>query len=156
MMIRSEFLRQVDRDELTYQVFAGLRSWNWATRKRVFAPASARRDVDIDIALGGLRRSLSTWQFIDAATPVLPMPVAHVVAGLIPVIKAFPGAIPALWMSGQHEREREAQAAAAILLTEALDPFEILSSVPLQQQGIRTLFFRCPEAPAYAFAPRWP
>ena len=156
MMIRSEFLRQVDRDELTYQVFAGLRSWTWATRKRVFAPVASRRDVDIEIALDGLRRSLSTWQFIDTATPAVTVPVADVAAGLIPVIKSFPGAIPALWLSGQREREREAQAAAAVLLAEALGRFEILSGAPLLQHGFRTLLFRCPEAPAYAFAHRWP
>lgn len=156
MMIRDDFMRQVDLDELTYQVFTGLRSWTWATRKRVFAPVSSRRDASVEIALDGLRLSLSTWQFIDPATPAVTVPVADVVRGLIPVIKAFPGAIPALWMSGQRQREREAQAAAAILLTEALHPFEILSSVSLVQFGARVVFFRMPEAPAYAFAPRWP
>ena len=155
-MIRDDFMRQVDLDELTYQIFSGLRSWTPSVRRRVFAPLATRRDSDISFALEGLRRSLKTWSFIDPAMPALTIAVPEVVAGLIPVVKSFPGAIPALWMSGQYTREREAQAAAAALLAQALVPFEILSSVPLVQFGARVVFFRCPEAPAYAFAPRWP
>lgn len=156
MMIRDDFMRQVDLDELTYQVFAGLRSWTPSVRKRVFAAVSKRRDVDIEIALDGVRRSLRTWLFIDPAHPGATVPVAEIATGLIPVIKRFPGAIPSLWMSGQHIREREAQAAAAILLAQALEPFEILSGVPLIHFGARVVFFTLPEAPPHAFAPRWP
>ncbi|HEV7287750.1 hypothetical protein [Sphingomonas sp.] len=156
MMIRDDFMRQVDLDELTYQIFAGLRSWTPSVRKRVFAPVPKRRDVDIEIALDGVRRSLKTWAFIDSAQPSAAVPIAEIATALIPVIKGFPGAIPSLWMSGQYIREREAQAAAAILLAQALEPFEILSGVPLIHFGARVVFFTLPEAPAYAFAPRWP
>ena len=156
MMIRDDYMRQVDLDELTYQLFAGLRSWTPSVRKRVFAPVAKRRDVDIEFALEGVRRSLKTWSFVDPDQPSVTVAVAEIATGLIPVIKRFPGAIPSLWMSGQYIREREAQAAAAILLAQALDPFEILSAVPLIHFGARVVFFTLPEAPAYAFAPRWP
>jgi hypothetical protein len=156
MMIREGFIRQVDLDELTYQVFAGLRSWTPSVRKRVFAPVAKRRDVDIEIALDGVRRSLKTWLFIDSARPSAAVPIAEIATRLVPVIQRFPGAIPSLWMSGQQTREREAQAAAAILLSQALDPFEILSTVPLIHFGARVVFFTLPEAPPYAFAPSWP
>lgn len=156
MMIRDDVVRQVGLDELTYQLFAGLRTWTSATRKRVFTTDASCRDSQIEIALEGVRRSLSTWMFVDPAAPAISVPVAEVASRLVPVIKSFPGAIPALWLSGQRDREREAQAAAAMILAAALSPFEILSTVPLDRHGARVVFFNCPQPPAYAFGAHWP
>ena len=68
----------------------------------------------------------------------------------------FPGAIADLWLSGVHEREKEARAAAATLMAAALDRFVIHSDTSIMHLGIQTVKFPPVEAPAYALLTRWP
>jgi hypothetical protein len=153
---QEDAVRQVDLDELTFQLFSGLRAWTWSVRKRVFAPLAKRRDVDIKIATDQIVAKLRIWEFYD--TSALPIPLARdtISACVAAEIDRFPGAVPGLWMSGVHDREREAQSAAAMLLAAALNRFEILSPTELEQFGAKIVRFRMPPAPDYAFQPRWP
>jgi hypothetical protein len=91
-------------------------------------------------------------------TSALPLPLARetISACLVAEIDRFPGALAGLWMSGVHDREREAQSAAAVLFAAALDRFEILSPTELEQFGAKIVRFGMPPAPDYAFQPRWP
>lgn len=149
-------MRQVDLDELTYQIFSGLRTWTASVRSRVFAPIAKRRDVHIRIAADQILPKLRCWTFIDLAAPAEAISMERISGLLVDATLALPGAIPALWRSGQQEREREARAAAAALFARALAHFEILSETTLAPHGARVVWFRTPEAPAYAFASSWP
>ena len=149
-------MRQVDLDELTYQIFSGLRCWTVSTRRRIFAPIAKREDVDVTIACEALAEKLRIWSFIDSIRPDAPLSLKEVSAVFEAEALRFPGAIADLWMSGIRDREREAQSAAAILLAGALGRLEILSPTTLVHHGARMVRFSLREAPEYAFLPRWP
>lgn len=149
-------MRQVDLDELTYHIFSGLRAWTPSVRAKIFAPMAKRYDVHISIASDQMASRLRCWLIIDPANPEVELPAEQLAPVFYNAVLNFPGAIPALWATRVHEREREAQAAAAILLTRALDRFEFLSDLSLSQCGVRVLQFPQPSAPNYAFAPSWP
>lgn len=149
-------MRQVDLDELTYQIFSGLRSWTPSVRMRVFAPISKRRDVDLEIACNGICGKLRVWDFLDPERLDAPLPLEEVSAIFFAAVECFPGAIGGLWLSGVQEREREAHAAAAILLTQAVDHLEVLSPTSLHHHGLRMVTFPTISAPDHAFLQRWP
>lgn len=149
-------MRQVDLDELTYQLFSGLRSWTPSVRARVFAPPHKRGAFARSIAADAICRKLTVWDFIDPADPRHPLSPKQVSAIFQAAIDTFPGAIPGLWLSRQHDREREAQQAAAIVLAGSLQPLEILSPTSLDHHGARMVRFPKPSAPDYAFQPSWP
>jgi hypothetical protein len=149
-------VRQVDLDELTYQIFSGLRSWTPSVRARVFAPAHKQRPFTRSCATDTICRKLSLWDFIDPADPGHPLSLKQVSAIFEAAVDTFPGAIARLWLSGHHDREREAHSAAAILLAKSLQSLEILSPTSLDQHGTRMVWFTMPVAPDYAFGPSWP
>lgn len=149
-------MRQVDLDELTYQIFSGLRCWTVSTRRRIFAPIAKREDIDVTIACEALAEKLPIWSFIDLVRPNASLSLKEVSAVFEAEVLRFPGAIADLWLSGIREREREAQSGAAILLAGALGHLEILSPTSLVYHGLRMVWFRLREAPEYAFLPRWP
>lgn len=149
-------MRQVDLDELTYQIFSGLRSWTPSVRMRVFAPVHKRRPGTRSRAADTICGKLTLWEFLDPADQYRRLSLQEVARRFLGSIETFPGAIPALWLSRQHDREREAHAAAAILLATSLDSLEILSPTSLDHHGTRMVWFTMPAAPEHAFGPSWP
>lgn len=147
-------MRQVDLDELTYHLFSGLRAWTPSKRARLFAPIGKRNDVWRRIEAEALAHRMANWILLDPTGAELD--AGEIEALFAAAIDALPGAIADLWASRQHDREREAQAATAFLLAQALDRFEILADTTLAPHGTRVVWFRVPAAPDHAFAPRWP
>lgn len=148
-----EPMRQVDRPELTYSVFASLRHWTHTTRRDVFAPIAKRRQVSVWLAAQVVadKLRLSGVELWSPATGE-PLPRDGLTAVIEAAIDAFPGAIGKLWLSGVRQREQEARSTAANLITDALDPFQVLTNAPFGT----TLFF--PDMPRHelALAPTWP
>ena len=149
-------MRQVDQDELTYQIFSGLRRWTPSVRKRVFAPPHKRHPFAWGAAADGICGSLRTWDFIDPADPQTPLSLDQISNLFEAAIADFPGAVARLWLSGQRDREREAHAATAIFLAQSLDHLEVLSDTEIVHLGVQRLYFPQIEAPAHAFAAHWP
>ena len=149
-------MRQVDIDELTYQIFSGLRSWTPSVRTRVFAPPYKRHPSTRTLAADRICEKLTVWEFIDPDDRHRQLSLREIATRFVSAVDTFPGAIPALWLSGQPVRQREAHAAASILLAAALNPLEILSPTSLDHHGTRMVWFTMPAAPDYAFGPRWP
>lgn len=149
-------MRQVDLDELTYQIFSGLRSWTPSVRTRVFAPAHKRRPGTRSRAADTICEKLTVWEFLDPADQYRRLSPKEIATQFVAAIDKFPGALASLWLSGQHDRQREAHAAASILLAAALDPIEVLSPTSLDHHGTRMVWFTMPAAPAYAFQAHWP
>lgn len=149
-------MRQVDIDELTYQIFSGLRSWTPSVRTRVFAPAHKRRPGTRSRAAETICGKLTLWEFLDPADGYRRLSSKEIAIRFVAAIDAFPGAVSSLWLSGQHDRQREAHAAASILLAASLEPFEVVSPTSLDHHGTRMVWFTMPAAPDYAFRPNWP
>jgi len=149
-------MRQVDDDELTYQIFSGLRRWTWSVRKRVFAPLHQRRDVSINIAADMVCESLRIWTFVDPAFPHECIALKQISGRFAEATSAFPGAIACLWLSNVQDRQKEAQAAAALLLAASIADLEVLSETSILHLGIQPVRFPKIEAPDLAFQPSWP
>lgn len=149
-------MRQVDNDELTYQIFSGLRGWTASVRAGVFAPAHRRHPFARSVAADKVCGKLTSWDFIDPAKPAEPIALKQVSTLFEGAIGSFPGAISKLWMSGQRDREREAHTAAAILLAGALDGLEVLSPTSILHLGLQRLSFPQLQAPDHAFRANWP
>lgn len=149
-------MRQVDLDELTYQIFSGLRSWTPSVRKRVFAPIAKRQLVEIELACDRICASLRVWDFIDPDRPISPLTLKELAKVFAAATERFPGSIAGLWLSGVPDREREAHNAAAMLLTRSIDHLEVLSPTSLDHHGLRMVTFPTITAPDHAFLPRWP
>ena len=149
-------MRQVNLDELTYQIFSGLRGWTVTVRRKVFAPIHKREAVDLHIAANSVCAKLRSWSFMDPSHSNESLPMEAVSARLSAALPAFPGAIGALWLSGDRDREREAHAAAAVLLADALAPLEVLSATALFHFGMQEVRFPQIDAPVHALQSRWP
>lgn len=142
-------MRQVDRDELTYALFAATRGWPASSRRAIFE--QRRRDeVRRKIIAEQISDKLGLYTFVDAQGAALERGARAELFDR--TIAAFPGAIGKLWLSPQPERQDDARRAAAVLLYRALEPYEVLTDAPYGE----TLFFREITAPTYAFAPTWP
>lgn len=143
-------MRQVDKDELTYALFSATRGWTLTTRQRLFASSREQADRWRPIAAKAAAEKLRAFQVIDPNGLPLSLPA---LADLFErAIAAFPGAIGKLWTCSVAARADHARRAAAVLLYQALAPYEVLTDAPYGE----TLFFRAIDAPAYAFAPTWP
>jgi len=153
-------VRQVDRAELTYRLYSALRKWSFSRRRAIFDHRSERQATIQRIAADSVIADLRGLHFHEAGQHKA---AAHdlVAATVERAISAFPGAIPALWQSRIHDRETEARAAAANLIADALDRFEILADPPeLSNFSIadQMAMFRFPDiriAP-HALSATWP
>lgn len=145
-------MRQVNRDEFTYAIFAALRRWRFTQRRAVFAPIAKRRQMDVWCAAQEVTDALRLGKFEFWTPSMEPLSRDPMTAIIEAAIEAFPGAIGKLWLSGIQAREHEARATAANLIADALADFEVLSEAPYGT----TLFF--PDTPrhAHALAPTWP
>lgn len=140
-------MRQVDRDELTYALYAAMRGWSVNTRRDIF---ERRKDGWRHSMAERISDKLRVYSIVDASGAILDRDArAAIFDG---AIGAFPGAIGKLWLSDVHERQTDARRAAAVLLYRALEPYEVLADSPMGE----TLFFADITAPPYAFAPTWP
>lgn len=143
-------MRQVDQDELTYALFSAMRGWSVSVRRYLFQPKNEHDRRWPEIIGKQISQNLGLYHFIDADGRVLGADDRMTLfAG---TIESFPGAVGKLWLSPQHERQRDARLAAAVLMHRALEPYEVLTDAPYGT----TLFFPDLVAPAYAFAATWP
>lgn len=143
-------MRQVDKDELTYALFAATRGWSVSVRRYLFQLKNEHDRRWPEIVGKQISEKLGLYHFIDADGRGLGGDDRMTLfAGMI---GSFPGAVGKLWLSPQQERQRDARIAAAVLMYRALEPYEVLTDAPY---GV-TLFFPELVAPAYAFAATWP
>ncbi|WP_447724661.1 hypothetical protein [Sphingomonas koreensis] len=140
-------MRQVDQLELTYALFAATRGWSVNTRRDIFARNNGAR---LEITAQQISDRLRVYVVIDDRG--VPLDRDARVRLFCDAVATFPGAVGKLWLSPEPKRQDDARRAAAVLLFQALQPYEVLADSPFGE----TLFFRDIVAPAYAFAPNWP
>jgi len=142
-------VRQVDRDELTYALFAAMRGWSVSVRRSLFGRTG---EAELWRAIVGkqVSHSLRIYDFIDGSGEALGEDGRHELFAR--AIDGFPGAVGKLWLSPEQARQRDARLAASVLLYRALERYEVLTAGPYGA----TLGFPTITAPDYAFAPTWP
>lgn len=148
-------MRQVDRDELVYTLFYGLRCWRVSVRRRVFAPLVKRHPSARNIACDGVAARLRHFTILSPHKPEAPLSEEALSALFVGALDTAPGAIACLWLSGVREREREGHAALAHHLADALGPYEILCDTSLGTRDV-AVTFPAPLLAPHALRDRWP
>ncbi|NLS28139.1 hypothetical protein S2M10_31480 [Sphingomonas sp. S2M10] len=148
-------MRQVDRDELTYQIYSGMRHWRRADIKAMF---QARRP---QLAAEVLARELGRLSIFDVAA-ARDLDRTELQLVVIAAIEAFPGALRSMWLSSVPDRWRDARATAANLVADALDRFKVLRTVtsagdgPVHGERPEGLHFPDVQVAEAAMRPAWP
>jgi hypothetical protein len=148
-------MRQVDRDELTYTIYTGMRPWSVSLAKRLFGGHSERLEMDRRIACGAIVARMHQYMVVWDLAAGFERVDRDCVAGVLgQALVAFPGAIGKLWLSGVAARKDEAQKTAANLFVDALAPFEILAETKVDDH-LRVKFPAVLPV-AYALRASWP
>lgn len=121
-------MREVDRAELTYVIYSGLRTWSFTMRKQVFDRRDPRLEARRRAACEKIAIRLGYIDVFDDAGRQLGR--EQLTSIFVAAVDAFPGAIVKLWTSRVRDREREAQGAAANLLADAIAGYHVVTDSP--------------------------